>query len=212
MIGARAPMRATVRRATGRTNAAPGRSSSAGPGALAGLVALAAPAWVVLLRAALPALLGTPVAPDALSLATAATAWTAPRAAVPFALVAGLLADAAGEAPWGAGAARLAILASLFGGARAASALELPGLGLVFVGLFVLAERLCDALLVAALSGAAAGPLCQQAVWVAGLTALAAPIGLSVARTLLGAPDGASPGRPAPRATARTPRFNGGRR
>lgn len=196
MIGTRAPSRRVV----GRRTTSPHRAAaSAGPGALAGLLALAAPAWVVLLRAALPALLGTPAAPDALSLATAATAWTAPRAAVPFALAAGLLADASGEAPWGAAAARLAILASLFGGARAASALELPGLGLVFVGLFVLLERLLEALLVAALSGAPAGPLCQQAAWVAGLTALAAPVGLSVARTLLGGPADPAQRRPTAR-------------
>lgn len=157
------------------------------PGPLAGLLLLLAPCWVVLLRTSLQALSPADVAPDALALAAAAAAWAAgPAGAVRFALVAGLLADAAGEQPFGLAAVRLALLTLAFARARAAASVDLPGAGALFVLVFALCDRLLDAACEGALAGVAeAGPLAARAACVGGLTALLGPAALGAARALL---------------------------
>lgn len=160
------------------------------PGAVAGLLVLLAPLWVLAARQALTGVLPWSPAPDALVLAAAVAAWCAPpgRAAL-FAAVAGCLADASADVPFGLLGARLAFLVAVFAPLRRG----VEG-GVVVHVLLVLAFALLErGLAVVALAATAPGSISvlallpragASALWSAAL----APLGFAVARVLLGDP------------------------
>lgn len=166
------------------------RPRSRPPGAVAGLLVLLAPLWVLAARQALTGLSPWSPAPDALVIAAAVAACCAPpgRAAL-FAAVAGCLSDVASDVPFGLLGARLALLVALFAPLRRAVEAGVVGHVLLVLA-FAALERLLGAAALAATAPEAVSVVTllpragASALWSAAL----APLGFAVARTLLGDP------------------------
>lgn len=150
------------------------------------VVVLAAPVWVLLLRygvADLGAIWGA--APDVAVIAAVAAAWTRrPLGAVIFAAVLGASLDLASTTPWGLGAIRYSILATVVCGIRRVGDYDVPGMSVALVLLFALAERSAAAATVGLRLRLPLAPLLWQAGGIALLTAALAPLGFLAARAL----------------------------
>lgn len=181
-----------ARRTTRRT-ARPSAGLAWGGDALAALLALCAPLWLLALRPAAASLLTVgDCAPEILPLAVAVVAWTrAPAAAILLGLFLGCGSDLASAAPWGCGGIRLGVLAAAFAALRRSVATDVPGTGVLLVGVFLLVERLAYAatlgVWVPTLDPSYAA---THAVCVALLTTLLAPLAFGVASTLAPPGDG----------------------
>jgi len=150
------------------------------------LVVLAAPVWVLLLRygvADLGAVAG--VAPDVAVIAAVAAAWTRrPLGAVLFAALLGASLDLASTTPWGLGAIRYSMLATVVCGIRRVGDFDLPGMSVFLVLVFALAERGAAATVVGLRLRLPLGPLLWHAGGIALFSALIAPLGFLAARAL----------------------------
>lgn len=150
------------------------------------VVVLAAPVWVLLLRygvADLGAISG--VAPDVAVIAAVAAAWTRrPLGAVTFAALLGASLDLASTTPWGLGAIRYATLATVVCGIRRVGDYDVPGMSVLLVLLFALAERGAAGAIVGLRLRLPLGPLLWHAAGIAVFSALLAPLGFLAARAL----------------------------
>lgn len=170
-----------------------GALRSAEAGAVASLLSLLAPLWVLALgQAAGESLRIGGIAPDLVVLAVAACAWTRPGlGAVAFAVLLGCCADVTSGVPWGLAGARLGLMAAVYSSLRQGLATEVPGADVVVLVSFVVIERLAHVLTLSLWIPQldVAGGLGRAAL-ISLYTAILAPFALVVARALTGQADG----------------------
>lgn len=178
--------RRTSQRGRRARSGASQRPSGASEG-LAGLLALTSPIWILAARPSVAELFSVGgYGPDLLPLAVAVVAWTRPAVtAILFATLLGCLTDVTSGAPWGVGAAQLAVLAAAFAGLRQAVATELPGTRVLLVGCFLLIERIVNALVLNTwIPGLDLSFAIPRALWLALITTAFAPLAFAVGSSL----------------------------